>query len=157
MTRSVLVLCASALLTLVGCKVSTDYGRNCRMTKPGSAAGEVIPISKDQLPGTYPATGGGPASDYVALGAAECDDFICVRTFDPVEPYADDATNALGYCTRSCMDNSDCTPDYTGKDGTLKCDQVLVTNAEAIFGAGAPSKVCRKARLVNGSSEAPFP
>ncbi|MGC4115159.1 MAG: hypothetical protein QM765_11230 [Myxococcales bacterium] len=150
MTRpfSVLVLVV-VLLGLTACPATTDYGQTCQMNKP--VDGGITPILVDP-------DAKDPSFDYIALGAPECDDQVCLRsafscsedadcdngscgcpggTQPPcacaenkpkcgtcLTPYTDIDNKAAGYCTRSCMDDTDCQPDYLGRKG-LVCTQLL--------------------------------
>lgn len=136
------VLCIAALLALTACPAKTDYGQTCKMTKPkGAATCSVdIPNSPD-LCGIGVGEVTSASFDYISLGNAECDDQVCLRTAiectsdeqcpgqrtckDNFCSY-DDATNgnAVGYCTRGCLDNTDCQPDYEGGK-SLECIDLL--------------------------------
>jgi hypothetical protein len=130
---------------LLACKAETDLGQTCKMTRPSSDGGP--PVEIDVPDGGF---GDGGTFDVVALGSAECDDLVCIRTSGSQNP--DNENGKLrGYCTASCIDSSSCEPDFEGKSGTMACEKLLVDQAliEAnpeIFGSGASSMYCVKPR-----------
>ncbi|MBI5547665.1 MAG: adventurous gliding motility lipoprotein CglC [Deltaproteobacteria bacterium] len=124
-----------ATLAVTSCQAKTDLGQTCKMTKPCDTP--PCPIPEDKVARTD--------IDYVALGSAECDDLVCIRTAGSENP-PNDNKEARGYCTAACLDDLSCQPDFQGLTGQLKCEKLLLENAEAIFGSGAASKYCVKPR-----------
>ncbi len=133
---------------LVGCSSTKDLGATCKMTRPGDNGPEDI--SEDKV--------ADPAVDYIALGSAECDDLVCIRTAGSANP-ENELGMARGYCTAPCIDDLDCQPDFEGNEKTLKCTQLLLDQSfldaleqedpqtyEQIFGSGASAKYCIKPR-----------
>ncbi|HEY3449690.1 MAG TPA: hypothetical protein VGK67_25270 [Myxococcales bacterium] len=181
MTRPFGVLCLAALLALTACPAKTDYGQGCKMTKPKGAATEAcveIP-NNDNICGIGVSELSAASFDYISLGNAECDDQVCLRTAinctseancpnslpctNGYCSYADETNgNAVGYCTRSCVDNTDCQPDYQGGK-ELVCTPLLfskpyldllqadcATDANClynqIFGSGVSTSYCLRPR-----------
>jgi hypothetical protein len=141
--------CAAAVLALsafaLGACSKTDLGATCKMTKPCGDGG-VCAIAPDQVANT--------AVDYVALGSAECDDLVCLRTARSNNP-PNTATEAFGYCTTPCINADNCSPDFQGHSGNLNCDRLLLDQAfldalmqqdpatyRRVFGNGASSTYC---------------
>lgn len=123
-------------VALGACRASTDLGVTCKMT------------------GVTPEKVQNPGIDYIALGSAECDDLVCIRTAGSANP-TNGAGEAHGYCTKSCIDSTDCSPDYQGGNNKLVCQRLLLDQAfldqfkqrdpkgyEATFGSGASSRYC---------------
>jgi hypothetical protein len=145
MIRSLTTTVFSSLLALglLGCEATKDLGATCAMTRPGDDGPEEIDESKvvdDRI-------------DYLALGSAECDDLVCIRTSGSANP-ENELGKARGYCTASCIDDLDCEPDFEGKK-TLVCEELLLDEAflaalkendpttyEQIFGSGASARYC---------------
>lgn len=169
MTRPACLLGSVALLALTACPPKTDYGQTCKMTKP-NPDGTTSTIQVSELTNS--------GFDYVALGSPECDDLVCLRSANACtgdvncapgtctdakcgDQYSDPADgSAVGYCTRGCLEDSDCEPDFDGKK-TLKCQQLLMSEEQLtklkaqcdtdpdclynqIFGSGASAKYCIK-------------
>jgi len=149
MTRTVLAPVIAALLVvgLGACQAEKDLGQTCKMTRPNPIAGEApIELEADQVAdGSF---------DYMAFGAAECDDLVCLRTSGSANPENEEG-RARGYCSAPCIDASDCDPDYLGNKGTMRCEQVLPDQEfldalrrsdpetyEKTFGSGAAAKYC---------------
>ncbi len=84
---------------LSGCRDSTDLGRECFMVKKDpTGAQSSVRIKESEI---------GAGRDFISFGAAECDDFVCVRdaNFQPkdIPAGADLSTiDAKGYCSRGC-------------------------------------------------------
>lgn len=92
--------------------------------------------------------------DYIALGSVDCTDLVCLRTAGSANP-ANTADEAWGYCSSPCIDKTNCSPDYQGKDNKLVCQRLLLDQGfldsyklsnpaeyEAVFGNGASSTYC---------------
>ncbi|MBI5546601.1 MAG: adventurous gliding motility lipoprotein CglC [Deltaproteobacteria bacterium] len=150
-----------AALALTACSATTDLGQTCKMTKPCKEAGCTKPVNILQSE-VEKNTG----LDYVALGSAECDDLVCIRTAnslnpDPVCPNEGDTTCpaservAMGYCTSGCLDEANCRPDFQGKSDTMQCNQLLLSDSylnqlktedpdtyNRVFGSGASANYC---------------
>jgi len=137
----------SLLVSFAGCEMTKDLGATCAMTKPGDDGPEEI--DEDKVADTR--------IDYIALGSAECDDLVCIRTSDSANP-ENELGKARGYCTAPCIDDLDCEPDFEGNK-TLKCERLLLDETflsalkendpetyEQIFGSGASAKYCIKPR-----------
>lgn len=150
----------SALLFASGCQVTTDLGKQCVLRKKQTkldAQGnpicvkdssdqcvmkndqvvyetEVVNIKEREL------TSG---QDYIAFGATDCEDLICVRDVDsPANPEYDPSNpekleaSALGYCSRACIQGSDasvCDVTDSSVPDTLKtrmdCRSLLLDQA----------------------------
>lgn len=136
MTRAARLLLPAVLLALAlpACSAKTDIGQTCRMTKPCDP-GPTCPILYSELTTDE--------SDYIALGAAECDDLVCVRLADSSKTPArtEPADEAIGYCARPCIDSMDCEYDWEGKKGLLACEPLLLTDT-SLFGPGASTRYC---------------
>jgi hypothetical protein len=143
------VVFAASLLSLAGCQAERDLGLECRMTKPTEAGPEDILASSVEDPNL----------DYMALGSAECDDLVCVRTAGSENPENVDG-KARGYCTAPCIDARDCEPDFEGRTGTMGCERLLPDQEfletlkqsdpelyEKTFGSGVSAKYCVKPRV----------
>lgn len=150
MFRAIPAVLALSLLMLAGCQAEKDLGQECRMT--------TRPPNSDQSVDIDATSVSDPNFDYVALGSAECDDLVCVRTAGSVNPENVEG-KARGYCTAPCIDNSDCQPDFQGKKGTLSCERLLPDEAflaqlkasdpglfERTFGSSVSAKYCVKPR-----------
>lgn len=137
------VLASSSVAVLSAC-AKTDLGLPCTLTQPCSTGTCSIPPSAVE----------NRSIDYVALGAAECDNFVCIRTTRSANP-ENQATAARGYCTSPCIDAQDCSPDYNGKSNKMICDRIVFDEAfldrlkkdspeeyEQILGNGISSKYC---------------
>lgn len=149
MIRSLATSILSCLLAvgLAGCETTKDLGATCAMTRPGDNGPEEIDESKvadDRI-------------DYLALGSAECDDLVCIRTSGSANP-ENELGKARGYCTAPCIDDLDCEPDFEGNK-TLSCDELLLDDPflvalkesdpvtyEQVFGTGASARYCVKPR-----------
>lgn len=134
-------------LYTAGCKPETDIGQACRMTKP-CKPGPTCPIAESEM--------SDPSQDYLSLGVSECDDLVCVRT---ANSGAEENGEGYGYCSKSCIDSTDCEYDYEGNKNGFGCQQLLLSesymqqlrenNPEAydrVFGSGASSKYCVKSK-----------
>ncbi len=175
MTRPLGALCLGALLALTACPAKTDYGQSCKMTKPKGDTNCVPLPSNDDICGIPVSEMPRADFDYVSLGNAQCDDQVCIRTSvactspdDCPEGRActngfcayDDETagTGVGYCTRACVDDSDCLPDYQGGK-SLTCTKLFFSPEylaqlqaacstdpdclyNQIFGAGVQTKYC---------------
>lgn len=146
--RLVVVFTFCGLIALgAACKANKDIGQTCAMTKPCTGAdGGSCPIAPDKVSNA--------GIDYIALGSAECDDLACIRTAKTNNP-PNTAESAQGYCTSPCIEDSDCQPDYQGKEKTMKCERLLLDEAfldqlkqnqpqtyDQMFGSGASSRYC---------------
>jgi len=153
------LLAVAVAVATSGCKTKTDLGQPCKMTRP-PAAGQTCsgqttcPIDPKDI--------ADPKLDYVALGSAECDDLVCLRSAgsENPEPPAGETGVAYGYCTASCIDAQNCEYDYNGNKNALSCERLLLSSDflaklqqqnpqtfAAVFGSGASSKYCIKPRL----------
>ncbi len=144
-TRSaVAALALGASVALGACKATTDLGSTCTLTTPCSSS--TCAVTPDKVSNT--------SVDYIALGSAVCDNLVCIRTAGSANP-DNTASEARGYCTNSCTDNSDCSPDYQGNGDKLVCQRLLLDQAfldalkqsnpteyEQVFGNGASSTYC---------------
>jgi hypothetical protein len=119
MSPRLAVLLLSAALLSTGCQVTTDLGSPCVLQKRGpqkkDANGEPLfadPETK-KIP-VYEAVDIRereltPGQDYIAFGATDCEDLICVRDADaPANTdYANNPeASAIGYCSRACVQGS---------------------------------------------------
>ena len=141
MMRSSLValLCAAMLPNLAACTQTTDLGIECKMTKqkPG-CEGDDCSINIDPADVTDEALGY-PTLDYIAEGAADCDDLLCLRSRN--RKYDDAETAAMGYCTAPCHEDADCSPDWEGNSPSqLVCKQLL--NESGAVDEEAQAKYC---------------
>jgi hypothetical protein len=128
---------------LAGCSVETDLGQTCKMTRPDTEGGAPIELEASSITSE--------TLDWISFGAAECDDLVCVRTAGSPNP-AHENGMARGYCTKPCIDASDCAPDFQGRKGAMGCEQLLPdleelkrTNPEEyerIFGSGTATNYC---------------
>ena len=146
-------LLALALFLAPGCTPSTDLGQTCKMTKPPpTEGGEPVEIDESEV--------GNTSVDYVALGSAECDDLVCIRTASSNNP-PNDAGKARGYCTAPCIDETNCEYDYLGGRNKLTCARLLLSEEfikalqqedpetfERVFGSSASAKYCILPRQV---------
>jgi hypothetical protein len=111
--------CAAAAFALsalaLGACAKTDLGSTCKMTEPCDAG--VCPITPGQVSNT--------AVDYIAFGAADCDDLVCLRSAGTKNP-DNDTAQAKGYCTTPCINNDNCSPDYQGHSDQLQCQRLLL-------------------------------
>jgi hypothetical protein len=149
MTRirsAAVALALGAGVALGACKASTDLGVMCRMTAPCSSGTGTCVVSPEKVQNEK--------IDYIALGSAECDDLVCIRTAGSANP-ANDTGEARGYCTKSCIDHTDCSPDYQGDNNKLVCERLVLDQAfldqykqehpdeyENAFGSGASARYC---------------
>ncbi len=145
------ILLPSLLLAVLvggalGCQAKTDLAQPCKMTRPDQD-GNTTEIEAAKL--------SDPAIDYVALGAAECDDLVCIRSAATEKNPPHENGGGRGYCTRPCIDDADCNPDFQGNEGTLVCQRLLLDQAfldqlkendpvayEQAFGSDTASRYC---------------
>ncbi|MFN7131361.1 MAG: adventurous gliding motility lipoprotein CglC [Myxococcales bacterium] len=131
---------------LGACQLKTDLAQPCKMTRPDEN-GKPQEIEAAKLKD--------PTIDYVALGAAECDDLVCIRSARTDQNPENEASGGRGYCTRPCIDDADCQFDYQGNEGRLKCERLLLDQAfldqlkqsdpeayEQAFGSDTASRYC---------------
>lgn len=118
-------LIAVALFALAGCRPDSPLNVPCTLVK-GSDGG-IVPILEADIKE-------GANKDFISFGSTECEDFVCVRDAnfkrDPDLTHA-----AMGYCSRSCLPNSEC-PAHDGADDTnaarkLTC-RALLLDADTI-------------------------
>lgn len=104
MNRLLFVITALGVLAM-GCKPATDLNQPCTLVKRNPDGGKPLPILENEVRSAQ-----GQNKDFIAVGSVECEDLICVRdslfTSDagPGEP-------AAGYCSRACVQGSQC-PSY---------------------------------------------
>jgi hypothetical protein len=125
MRRSILLAVTS--FALLGCPDGTDLGKQCYLVKkdPTDSTGQKpIRIKESEIT---------PGKDFVSLGAAECDNLICVRDADQVKGAAGD--DAKGYCSGHCLQTSTAAcPSYDSaqdKDPVLRlsCRPLILDEA----------------------------
>jgi hypothetical protein len=145
MLHRLLTLSFASVLSLLAtaCTVERDLGQTCKMTRPDPDGGVALALEAERV--------SNPNLDYISFGAAECDDQVCLRTSRSANPEHEQGT-ARGYCSAPCIEASDCEPDFTGKKGTMRCEQVLPDLEqmkkddpqayEETFGAGASTRYC---------------
>lgn len=151
MVRVAPLFCLLPVLALFACQGERDLGQTCKMTRSSATEGEP----PEQIPVDRVAN---PDLDYVSLGSAECEDLVCVRTAGSQNPEPE-GDKARGYCTAPCIENTDCQPDFEGRQGALQCARMLLDQKyldelkatspetyERVFGSGASSKYCVKPR-----------
>jgi hypothetical protein len=142
------IRCAAVVLALGAAVLSacakTDLGQACNMKKPcNTGTCDIAPSAVEN-----------GAIDYVALGSAECDDLVCIRTAGSANP-ENTAAVARGYCTTPCIDDTNCSPNYQGESKKLVCQRMLLDQAfldqlkeqdpdayNKVFGSGASSTYC---------------
>lgn len=140
------LLLAALVGGAVGCQAKTDLAQTCKMTRP-DPDGNTQEIEEAKL--------SDPTIDYVALGAAECDDLVCIRSANTDRNPEHENGGGRGYCTRPCIDDADCNPDFQGNEGTLVCARLLLDQAfldalqesdpvayEQAFGSDTASRYC---------------
>jgi hypothetical protein len=96
-------LAAPALLA--GCKPPTDLNKSCVLIRPNPDGGTPLALREGEVQAAQ-----GRNKDFIALGAVECEDLLCVRDSNLVTD-AGPADDARGYCSRSCLSGSVC-PSY---------------------------------------------
>lgn len=110
-----LAILLSAAFLLGGCEVVTELGKPCFLVRKATdaelAAGSAraVPLKEKELT---------KGQDFISFGAADCEDFVCVRDADTPGDSNPEAV-ALGYCSRPCA------------EGGNSCQ---VTNSEAVSG-----------------------
>jgi hypothetical protein len=145
-TLAISLISVISFLYLSGCKPETDLGQACRMTKP-CVPGPTCPIAESEMSDA--------SQDYLSLGVSECDDLVCVRTANSKGNNGE----GYGYCSKSCIDSTDCEYDYEGNKSGFGCQQLLLSESymlqlkesnpeayERIFGSGASSRYCVKSK-----------
>ena len=139
MTRVLLALSATTLvLGLVGCSVGSGLNKNCNL--PRKVDGGVVFLTEGEV---QEKTGGG--KDFIAFGALDCEDLVCVRdsSYAKSDAGADLSKPALGYCSRPCVENSVCPSDDSALDNksdtALKCRPLLLDRDTLAAIAAIPS------------------
>jgi hypothetical protein len=102
MNRRSIAICAllGLIVLLAACRISTDLGTLCNMVKRNPDGGQgSVPIREAELP-----DGG---KDFVAFGATECEDLVCVRDSN-VPKTGTPGAIATGYCSRACSPGNSC-------------------------------------------------
>jgi len=147
--RSAAVAFALGAIALAACRANTDLGQSCKLTQPCDAG--TCAVAPDAVQNLL--------VDYIALGSAECDDLVCIRTASSDNP-PNEQTEARGYCTAPCFgDAKICSPDFQGHDKQLVCQRLLLDDAfleelkqnqpeeyQRTFGNSASSTYCIKPR-----------
>ena len=105
------------------CKISTDLGTPCFLVKANPDGGTTaVRLREGDLPDA--------GKDFIAFGATECEDLVCVR--DSNYPRnSDPNANATGYCSRACVPTSGACPAANSSDDNdpnkkLNCRALLL-------------------------------
>lgn len=97
MTRALVGCLLLAVLT-VACKPSTGLNTRCQL--PRKSDGGTSYLTEGQVQESTQAN-----KDFIAFGAVDCEDFVCVR--DSSFPKGSDlSAPAEGYCSRDCLDET---------------------------------------------------
>lgn len=134
MMRSSLValLCAALLPNLAACTQTTDLGYPCEMSKQKSGCEGDDCATFIERSEVTDMDLGYPTLDYIAEGAAGCDDLLCLRSRNRrYEEGSKPEDVAMGYCTAPCHEDADCSPDWEGNEKSdLVCKQLLNESGE---------------------------
>ena len=110
LTMKYWLIIASVLFVLASCTVSSGLNKPCSLPKKIDG-GTVVPITEQEVQEN---TGSNDTStrDFVAFGAVDCEDLVCVR--DP-----DAADRARGIC-RSCRPFRKLTSRFPERSGGIE-------------------------------------
>ncbi len=107
------LIVASVTLVLASCTVSSGLNKPCSLPKKIDG-GIVVPITEQEVQEN---SGANETStrDFIAFGAVDCEDLVCVRdaTF-PKGTMLDQP--AIGYCSRPCAKGLACPSDDPALD-----------------------------------------
>ena len=104
MNRLLFVIAALSVLAM-GCKPATDLNSPCTLVKRNPDGGKPLAILEGDVRSAQ-----GANKDFIAVGSVECEDLICVRdSLFTSDAGANEA--ASGYCSRACVQGSQC-PSY---------------------------------------------
>ncbi len=108
MTRAVVLIAVALGVASAGCNVSTGLNRECVLVRKCDAG--ACPITEQYVQDKL-----GSSKDFIAFGAVECEDLVCVR--DSAFPKGTDlAGPAKGYCSKPCAAGSQCQSDDRSLD-----------------------------------------
>lgn len=103
-SRSIVASLVLALSSssLVACVVSTDLNVTCALKKrarsaDGGFTDMRVPVLYSEISANR---------DFIALGATDCEDLVCVRD-SQADPVTDMSAPAMGYCSRPCTPGND--------------------------------------------------
>lgn len=153
MKRLSFVVYALVAISLFGlaCRPKTDLNQKCALVKRNPDGGSPLPVLEGDVKALT-----GFNKDFIAFGTVECEDLVCVRDsnfqsgtreadggFTPANP----SDPAFGYCSRPCVEGSQC-PSYDesldrGPDA-LRCRALLLdkeTLAALAAQGGSPGNV----------------
>lgn len=102
MTFRSLALIALAASAFAGCRVPSDLGVDCRLVRkdPSDSTGKkFLYLTEGDIK---------PNKDYLSFGSVECEDLVCVRDAAYTRPNAAATDQALGYCSRNCVQGTTC-------------------------------------------------
>jgi hypothetical protein len=131
--RRLFLLAPIALFLAIGCRQQTGLNIPCQLVKRDPADGGILTIKEKEIKV-------GAGKDFISFGSAECEDFVCVRDSnftraDAGDQVPDPEAPALGYCSRSCLPNTECPSQEAGDDESaarrLSCRPLLL-DAETI-------------------------
>jgi len=127
-------------LMMTGCTASSGLNVPCSLPKKIDG-GTVVPITEREVQESLN-SGSGATRDFVAFGAVDCEDSVCVRDSSfPKGTKLDDP--ALGYCSRECAPGITCPSDDSALDSRgdtrMACRPLLLTR-EALQAIAASGK-----------------
>ncbi len=122
---------ANFAFVISGCTVSSGLNKPCNLPKLVmiNDAGVVVPITEGEVQENL-GTSSGATRDFVAFGAVDCEDLVCVR--DSSFPKGTVLTEpAIGYCSRPCAQGLACPSDDPALDERgdtrMSCRPLLLT------------------------------
>ena len=126
MTRVLVMVGALLALELLGCSVKSGLNTQCNL--PKRVDGGVSFLTEGEVQ-ELTSSGSESTRDFIAFGAVDCEDLVCVR--DATFPRGTDlAARAVGYCSRPCLEGAQCPSDDTGldqrQDTKLNCRPLLL-------------------------------
>lgn len=132
MNRLLMVAAALGVFAL-GCKPKTDLNQPCKLVKRNPDGGRPLEILEGDVRNIK-----GADKDFISVGSVECEDLICVRD-SLFGSDAGAAEPAVGYCSRQCVQGSEC-PSFDeafDKGSTaLRC-RALLLSAETLAALSA--------------------
>lgn len=120
-TIAAVALCLWAM-ALAGCKVESDLGQRCFLTKRAAADGgatSAVSILESEIVANS-------GRDYVSLGSVDCEEVVCIRDAQFV-PSAG-RLEAEGYCSKPCQPQlaAPCGENTQSAVGALECRAALL-------------------------------